>query len=294
MFFAKSSSAALAALLLLCEQAASEPLEAPYQLDGMAVDLRDRGADPAADLTFAFLFDLDPADAPTLADVDRWTETTVLTEAGPVRAGLLDIRKSCEFLCGVAPSMPVEEEETCHYQAALVLDPRADTGGANLLAALPGAVAVTGFKPLEPAPLSPAQNRWSPEFHAPLWPEDAPERIRVDRWDPAAGRLAYSVKTADGEQTFDEQGCRATAAAGLVQIACPSIAILAADGVPLLLSWAEYNQPNAVPVASFLHDGEPHVLVRLGLKAQTIYGLLIRRGENWVPLFRPAKRPLLC
>jgi hypothetical protein len=294
MTLPKISSAVLASFVLLrVEAAEADPLEAPYQLDGMAVDLRDRGADPAADITFVFLFDIGEAQ-PTQADVERWTEATVLTEAGPVRAWLLDIRKTCDFLCGVDPAMPVEEAETCHYQAALVLDQKADTGGANLLAAFPGAAAITEFTPAEPAPLASEQGGWSAKFHAPIWPEDAPAAIRVEGWDAAAGRLAYSVKTSEGEQALEERGCRATAAAGLVQIACQSIAILAADGVPLLVSWADYNQPNAVPVASFLHEGERHVLVRLGLKAQTIYGLLIPRGNRWVPLFRPAKRPLLC
>ena len=80
----------------------------------------------------------------------------------------------------------------------------------------------------------------------------------------------------------------------MTQIACPSIALIAADGVPLLVSIPDYNQAIAVPIASFLHEGELHVLVRLGLKAQTIYGLLVRRDGKWVPLFRPAQRPLLC
>ena len=83
------------------------------------------------------LIDLDPLRSPTQADADRWAEATVLTEAGPIGAFLLEFRRSCEFLCGVAPSMPVEEEETCHYQAALALDPKADTGGANLLKRAP-------------------------------------------------------------------------------------------------------------------------------------------------------------
>ena len=44
----------------------------------------------------------------------------------------------------------------------------------------------------------------------------------------------------------------------------------------------------------FTANGETHVLVRLGLKAQTIYGLLVKRGDTWVPLFRKAERALLC
>lgn len=287
------SAAALAIALLCAGAAAAAPLEAPYQLDGMAVDLRNRGADPAADLTFAFLFDLGPLQAPRQADADRWFEATVLTEAGPVRAGLLDIRKSCEFVCGVDPSMAVEETETCHYQAALVLDPKSDTGGANLLAAFPGEVEISDFEMLTPLPLN-VSGDWSEDFNAPLWPANGLGPMRIDEFDAAAGTLRLSLRNSGGEQSVETRGCRATEAAGLTQIACPEVAVLAADGVPLLASWPDYNEPGATPVATFRHEGELYVLVRLGLSAETVYGLLLRRGSGWLPLFRRAERPLLC
>lgn len=284
MLFRIGAPAALA--MLLAAGAAAGDLQAPYQIDGMAADLRERGADPAADPSFVFLFDLDLARAPTQADADRWAEATVLTEAGPVRAGLMDIRKSCQFLCGTG------EEETCHYEAALVLDQSADTGG-NVLAAFPGAVEVTEFKLLQPAPLrtSPA---WSAEFHAQLWPTEEAGRIRIDGWNPNTRRLQYSIQAMGEEHSFDEPGCRAATAEGLTAIQCQSLAVIAADGVPLLLSWPDYNIASAAPVARFRHDGALHVLVRLGLKAQTVYGLLVKRGDTWVPLFRKAERALLC
>ena len=279
--------------ILLAASAAAGEIEAPYQLDAMTFDLRDRGADPAADATFAVLFDLDPMQAPTQGDVDRWSEATVLTEAGPVRAGLLEIRKSCAFLCGIDPQMAAEERETCHYQAAVALHRKADTGGANFLAAFPGRIEITDFAMLTPTPLR-SPPSWSREFHAPAWPADEAGRIRIDGWNPNTKRLQYSVQAMGEEHSFDEQGCSASTAAGLTAIACRSLAVVAAEGVPLLLSVPDYNQAIAVPVASFTQDGATHVLVRLGLKAQTIYGLLVKRGDTWVPLFRPAERALLC
>jgi hypothetical protein len=284
---------ALPAVLAAADALAAGEIEAPYQLDAMSFDLRDRGGDPAADATMTILFDLDPMQAPTQADVERWNEATILTEAGPMRAGLLDIRKSCQFLCGVEPPMPVEEAETCHYQAALVPDPKSDTGGANFLAAFPGKVDITEFQMWEAPPLrsSPA---WSPEFHAQAWPTDEAGRIRIDGWNPNTKRLQYTVQVMGGERSIDEPGCRASTAAGLTHIACQGIALIAADGVPLLVSVPDYNQAIATPVASFMHDGALHVVVRLGLKAQTVYGLLVKSGHAWVPLFRKAERPLLC
>jgi hypothetical protein len=291
MLFRIGAPAALA--LVLAASAGADELDAPYQLDAMTFDLRDRGADPAADATFAILFDLDPMQAPTQGDVDRWSEATVLTEAGPVRAGLVEIRKSCQFLCGIDPEMPAEERETCHYQAALALHPSADTGGANFLAAFPGRIEITDFEMLTPTPLR-SPPSWSREFHATAWPADEAGRIRIDGWNPNTKRLQYTVEAMGEEHSFDEQGCRAATAAGLTAVQCQSLAVIAAEGVPLLLSVPDYNQAIAVPVASFTHDGALHVLVRLGLKAQTVYGFLVKRGDTWVPLFRKAERALMC
>ena len=96
------------------------------------------------------------------------------------------------------------------------------------------------------------------------------------------------------EQSFDEPGCRAGTAADLTVMQCQSLAFIAAKGVPLLISVPDYNEAAATPVASFTHDGALHVIVRLGLKAQTVYGLLVKRGDSWVPLFRKAERALMC
>ena len=271
------------ALALPVPGAAGEALQAPYQIESVSIDLRGRdGRDESR--VYAYVVDLDQPKALRQGEADRWLEATVLTEIGAERAQLVEIRKSCEFLCGV------EERETCHYQAVVVLP---QDSGANAFVAFAGTVEVTDFEMLTATPL-PSSEAWSRDFHEVIWPEDDSGRIRIDGWNAKTKRLQFSMQAMGEERSFDEQACRAGTAAGLTQLACHGIAVIAADGVPLLLSVPDYNDAIATPVARFTANGEAHVLVQLGLKAQTIYGLLVKRGDKWVPLFRRAERALLC
>ncbi|HVG81632.1 MAG TPA: hypothetical protein VNB28_05070, partial [Methylomirabilota bacterium] len=116
----------------------------------------------------------------------------------------------------------------------------------------------------------------------------------IDGWNANTKRLQFTVQAMGEEQSFDEPGCRASTAADLTVMQCQSLAFIAAMGVPLLISVPDYNDAIAQPVASFTHEGADYVVVRLGLKAQTVYGLLVKRGDTWVPLFRKAERALMC
>jgi hypothetical protein len=260
-------------------------LEAPYQVEATAMLLNEPWAKRNPDAPRLVLVDLDPMTAPTQADVDRWSAATVLTAYGTTRAHLVEFRKSCQFLCGV------DQEETCHYQALLQMEQYFD--GAEILAVLPGDVEIGDLQALtlRPATSLPA---WSKEFHEVAWPTDDSGRIRIDGWNPNTKRLQFSMQAMGDEQSFDEPGCRASTAAELTAMQCQSLAFIAADGVPLLVSVPDYNEAVATRVASFTHGGVPHVIVRLGLKAQTVYGLLVKRGEKWVPLFRKTERALMC
>jgi hypothetical protein len=273
------------ATVRLIEPAAAGPLEAPYQVEAGMVPLTEPWAKRTHDASGLVVVDLDPMTAPTQADVERWSTATVLSLYGNSRAGLVEIRKSCQFLCGV------DQAESCHYQA--VLQPEQYLEGRDVLAALPGDVEISELEmlTLRPAAALPA---WSKDFRTQAWPADETGRFRIDGWNPNTKRLQFTAQAMGEEQSFDEPGCRASAAAGLTAIQCPSLALIAADGVPLLMSVPDYNEATATPLARFTANGETHVLVRLGLKAQTIYGLLVKRGDMWVPLFRKAERALMC
>ena len=131
----------------------------------------------------------------------------------------------------------------------------APDGGANAFVAFAGTVEITDFEMLTATPL-PSSEAWSRDFHEVIWPEDDSGRIRIDGWNAKTKRLQFSMQAMGEERSFDEQACRAGAAAGLTQLACHGIAAIAADGVPLLLSVPDYNDAIATPVARFTANGE--------------------------------------
>jgi hypothetical protein len=277
--------APLALAALLAAKAAAGELEAPYQVEAVTTELSQPGIQRGPNMLRFAVVDLDPMQAPTQVDMERWSTATVLTMYGTTRAHLVEFRRSCGLLCGVG------QNETCHWQAVLQMEYPYDA--AEVVAALPGEVALGDPETpiLRPTNSVPA---WSKEFHTVAWPTDDTGGIRIDGWNASTRRLQFSVQAMGEEQSIDEPGCRARSWAGLTQIQCHGIAVVAADGVPLLVSVPDYNDAIAEPVAAFDHEGETYVLVRLGLQAQTVYGLLVKRGEKWVPLFRKAERALMC
>ena len=277
--------APLALAALFAAKAAAGGLEAPYQVEAVTTELSQPGMQRGPDMPRFAVVDLDPMQAPTQADVERWSTATVLTMYGTTRAHLVEFRRSCGLLCGVG------QEETCHWQAVLQMEYPYDA--AEVVAALPGEPTLGDpeMPILRPANSVPA---WSKEFHTVAWPTDDSGRIRIDGWNTSTKRLQFSVQAMGEEQSIDEPRCRAREGAGLTQIQCHGIAVVAADGVPLLVSVPDYNDAIAEPVAAFHYENELYVLVRLGLQAQTVYGFLVKRGDQWVPLFRKAERALMC
>jgi hypothetical protein len=266
-------------------EAAGGALEAPYQVEAATTLLNEPWAKRTPDAPRLVVVDLEGTTAPSEADVERWSTATVLSLYGVGTAHLVEIRKSCQFLCGV------DQGETCHYQAFLQMEQYFE--GTDVLAVLPGEVEIGDLQPLTPRPAT-SRPAWSKDFHEVAWPTDDSGRIRIDGWNPNTKRLQFSMQAMGEEQSFDEPGCRAATAADLTVMQCHSLAFIAADGVPLLVSVPDYNDALATPVAAFTHGGVPHVVVRLALKAQTVYGLLVKRGDAWVPLFRKAERELMC
>lgn len=276
--------APLALAALFAADAAAGGLEAPYQVEAVTTELSQPGMQRGPDMPRFAVVDLDPIEAPTQADMERWSTATVLTMYGTTRAHLVEFRRSCGLLCGVG------QDETCHWQAVLQMEYPYEGGD---VVALPGEPPIGDLETqiMRPTNSVPA---WSKEFHEVAWPTEESGGIRIDGWSASTKRLQFSVQAMGEEQSIDEPGCRAREGAGLTQIQCHGIAVLAADGVPLLVSVPDYNDAIAQPLASFMHEGETYVLVRLGLKAQTVYGFLVKRGDQWVPLFRKAERELMC
>ena len=57
---------------------------------------------------------------------------------------------------------------------------------------------------------------------------------------------------------------------------------------------ADYGEAAAEPLALFEHAGTTYAVVRLGLKAQSVIGLVVRDEGGWHGLFLPRDYPLLC
>jgi hypothetical protein len=165
--------------------------------------------------------------------------------------------------------------------------------GLEVVAALPGEPALRDpeMPILRPTNSVPA---WSKDFHTMAWPTDDTGGIRIDGWNASTKRLQFSVQAMGEEQPIDEPSCRASGGAGLTQIQCQSIALIAADGVPLLVSWTDYHAGVALPIARMRIDGREAVLVRYATKIDILHGLLVREGGRWVPLIRQPDYANVC
>jgi hypothetical protein len=284
----KASSALLLALCVPCAWA-QEPLPAPpFQVEGTLSPVAARTVSPDQPRKLIAI-DLGTAEAgANPAITESGAPMIVLYERGASPAYVLEVRKSCALVCGL------EEGETCHWQALLAPESDARVLGEPLLA-LPVADPNRSvpYEPLMPSPASAV--RWQDGFARPVWPPQDPSEIRIDGWRDDGGRLRASLRLASGDvQRIEDQGCTATQAAGLVAIACPSLSILAVDGVPLLVSWTDYHPAAAVPVARMTIAGREAVLVRFSTKIDILHGLLVREGNQWVPLFRDRDYPTIC
>ncbi len=267
------------------------PLGAPLQLDAvMQEPVTPEGKERGPALGHPrLLVDLGSADdgRPVPAAADH-AAMTILGTQGPVTATLAEIVKRCRYLCGE------DEAATCHYAAALTLDRPVPELGLPI-AALPGKVTLSGWRMVAGRPgedvAAPAlADTWS----ATLWSPDAeyaPEyRIRrVEADFVLEGRYR-------GGETFEVPGgeCRAERHDELTALSCGGFAALLREGRPLLVSVADYGSPAADLLGRFEHGGNTHWLVRLGLKAQAVIGLLVRTPDGWRAVFRPRDHAQIC
>jgi len=268
------------------------PSPAPYPVNGLERDLSERYGERAG--TVLVRVDLGAADTtPPPEREGRWS-MTILGSDGAVEGELVDIVKRCEYLCGVAGG------ETCHMEGLLA--PRGPMEAIGTpLAAWPESVPVAGYRPIagdtvagDEVPLALPAPDSGPA--SPVWPPAEPytPRYRLLPHD-SAGVAAVLVSYVDDDRyTARATDCELRRFDALALLACTGIAVLLEGDRPLLVSFPDYNMPAAEPVARFDLEGQLHYLARLGLKAQTVYGVLWRDAAGWHALFRPRDYPLLC
>jgi hypothetical protein len=276
----------LLALCSPCAQAKESLPPAPFQVESIMRPIAARSVAPDQPLKLIAI-DLGTAEAGAKpVFTEPGAGMTVLYERGASPAYVAELRKSCAFAC------TFEEGETCHWQAWLAPQADARLLGEPLLA-MPAEHKIERYERLTPQPAGALS--WSAEYSALAWPVEDAGKFRIEEWTPAEGQLRASLRRADGSvQPIQDHLCSASEAAGLVALACPSLSVLAAGGVPLLVSWTDYHPAAALPVARMIIAGREAVLVRVSTKIDILHGRLVREGERWVPLFRELDYPTIC
>ncbi|MCP3136434.1 hypothetical protein [Pyxidicoccus xibeiensis] len=261
---------------------AAERWTAPYQLE----DQRGR--------TFrVILGEKAPKDVKT-----RLAVMTVLGKKGLAPALLKRTEPVCVQL--------TEERPTCHTVGVYTQEPGTGDIGEGLTA-LAGRVqgqlsAPSPVVPMEP----PSAGRWSSaSFEVPVEERTGPHLIPADvpprgyRWAPAGDGDAVLASSDLGPDFFSPRlrlsTCSQERQPPFTRLTCPiGGSLLYADTRLLVASFEDYASPATEWVATLRSGTEDLYLVRVGIKAQTLIGLLFRDGDRWRLLLRPADYAVLC
>lgn len=271
-------------------QVLARTLPAPFQVDGVRLPVDEE--DPATLGAPWVLVDLGPAEGHPRPRREDHVTMTLLGTSGAIELSLLEIAKVCGYLCG-------DEIEECSYEGRYA--PAGDLARVGTpLAALPGRHALADYGPLAEIPAAASGSSLprtgeEPEITSPIWPAEpgvrAGQRLRRDgdglifdqRWGPS--ELVHSIPLSD---------CSLSRRGPLERLRCSGFEALLAGGRLLLTSVDDYGAAGADVLATFEHEGRVYLVVRLGLKAQTVYGLLVREGESWRALIHPREHALIC
>lgn len=273
--------------------AQSDPqnLEAPYQVDGF-IEVFDT-TEPVDVGRVSVLVDLGTAENQRPPDDQGPGPMTVIGTEGFAVLPYGEIQKHCDYLCGTA------EGETCHYVGIFDLSSKDSVG--RPLAAVSSADRISNFKSLEDLPEVESPYEYQSTLRGtdvrPLWDPHASEQIRyrLSPWDPK--RRGFDLETLwAGSNSVSEElsDCRVVSYAGLDFATCQSRSVILDRGRPLIVDFPDYNVPSARPMAAFDHQGIEYIVFELGLKAQTVYGLLFRTNAGWQARVRPRDYPGLC
>ncbi len=221
---------------------------------------------------------------------------TLLGKKGLATARLQRLESVCAELCA-------SERPTCHAVGLYAQEPGTGDVGEGL-AALPGRITGRLSAPapveLEPAPTA---KQWaSTAFQTPVDERlpAASERLPplAFRWTPRAEGVAVLQERQLGADFYAPPiqlaECRQERQALFTRLVCPAASVLYAKGQLLFASFDDYGPPATEWLVTLQADGQQLYLVRLGLKAHAVPGLLFHDGARWRLLIRPADYPLMC
>jgi hypothetical protein len=221
---------------------------------------------------------------------------TLLGKQGLATARLQRVESVCVDLCG-------SERPECHTVG--VYTQEAGTGDVGEgLAALPGRIQGQLRAPVPSTrEKAPTAKQWdSKEFQVPVEErtEALPEGIlpMAYRWSARSGASAVLEERQGGADFFAPpiqlDQCHQERQPPFTRLVCPSASLLYAKQQLLVASFDDYGAPTTEWLATLQVRGQELHLVRVGLKAQAVPGLLFRDGSRWRLLVRPADYALLC
>lgn len=235
------------------------------------------------------------AQAPEGAE-SRLGVMTLVGKQGLATARLQRVESVCVNLCE-------SERPTCHTVG--VYTQEAGTGDVGEgLAALPGRLQGQLRAPVPTIrEKAPTAKQWAAkEFQVPV--EERTE-ARSEEIPPMAYR--WSVRSDTSAVLEERQGgadffappiqleqCLQERQPPFTRLVCPAASLLYAKQQLLFASFADYGNATTELLATLQVRGQELHLVRVGLKAQAVPGLLFRDGSRWRLLLRPADYALLC
>lgn len=228
---------------------------------------------------------------------------TLLGKKGMATARLQRVEAVCVDLCEAA-------RPTCHSVGVYTQEPGTGNVGEGLVA-LPGRVQGKLAPPSPTGPTKrPLAGHWvSNELQVPVdeqagdaAPSDGLPR-RAYRWTRHAdGRVVPESRTGPegplhSDYTlgdFELASCRQEQQPPFTRLTCPGASFLYAKPRLLVASFDDYGQAATEWVATLRTGGQELYLIRVGLKAQAVIGLLFQDEGRWRLLIRPADYSLLC
>ncbi|MFP2906176.1 hypothetical protein ACLESD_14145 [Pyxidicoccus sp. 3LFB2] len=223
---------------------------------------------------------------------------TLLGKKGTATARFQRLERVCADPCE-------GERPACHSVGVYTQEPGTGDVGEGL-AALPGRLQgkLSLPPPAVPEP-SPIAKQWiSKDFQVPVDERTPPAPVvegmlpQAFRWVPRADGSAGLDARHGGGPAFTAQfslaDCRQERQPPFTRLLCPTASLLYAEQRLLFASFDDYSAPTTEWLATFQTGEQELYLVRVGLKAHSVPGLLFREGDRWRLLLRPANYPLLC
>ena len=229
---------------------------------------------------------------------EQFEEMTLLTASGPEPVTLEKFDEVCVYLCGEPRGVEDEEDigPTCHYTG---LYTRSGKSGSEPTAALAGQVTISAWTPLvgkiSETRVEPSQ--WiTDRYQTPVGGFISEYRWANDEKTGGAVLVNQSMGPDFYAPPIVLNTCEVEEYRNYRRLKCGSSADLLynSSGDLLILSLGEYGNAAAQPEAEFSMGDTQNILVRVGLKAHTAFGILTKIGGDWKLLIRPLDYPLMC